>query len=64
MKLLVAGITGQLGAGIIEACDPELIELMPLARPLATRGPGARLKSAFPDRNDLVENAIEGDVTA
>ena len=42
MKLLVAGITGQLGAGIIEACDPELIELMPLARPLATRGRRAR----------------------
>jgi thioester reductase-like protein len=64
VRLLVAGITGQLGAGIIEACDPELVELVPIARPLATRGPGARLKSAFPDRPELVENAIEGDVTA
>ena len=37
MRLLVAGITGQLGAGLVEACDPELVELVPLARPLATR---------------------------
>ena len=53
MRLLVAGITGQLGAGIVESCDAELVDLVPLARPLATRGASARLRSAFPDRADL-----------
>lgn len=63
MRLLVTGITGQLGAGLIEAGDPTLVDYVPVARRLASRGPGARLKSAYPDRPDLAENAVEGDVT-
>lgn len=63
MRLLVAGITGQLGAGIVETCDRALVDCVPLARPISTRGAGARLKSAFPDRSDLADNAVEGDVT-
>ena len=59
----MAGITGQLGAGIIETCDRALVDCLPLARPIATRGAGARLRSAFPDRPDLADNAVEGDVT-
>ena len=61
MRLLVAGITGQLGAGIVEACDSELVELVPLARPLATRSASARVRAAFPE---LAAEAVEGDVTA
>lgn len=63
MRLLVAGITGQLGAGIVETCDRALVDCVALARPIATRGAGARLRSAFPDRPDLADNAVEGDVT-
>jgi nucleoside-diphosphate-sugar epimerase len=60
MRLLVAGITGQLGAGIVESCDHELVELVPLARPLATRSASARLRAAFPG---LAAEAVQGDVT-
>lgn len=63
MRLLVAGITGQLGAGIVETCDRALVDLVPLARPIATRGAGARLRVAHPDRADLADDAVEGDVT-
>jgi thioester reductase-like protein len=63
MRLLVAGITGQLGAGIVETCDRALVEVVPLARPIATRGVGARMRSAHPDRPDLADGAVEGDVT-
>lgn len=61
MRLLVAGITGQLGAGIVEACDRELVELVPLVRPLATRGAAARVRAAFGP--ELAAGAVEGDVT-
>ena len=63
MRLLVAGLTGQLGAGLVEAGDPALVELVPLGRAIASRGPDARLRRAYPDRPELAENAIEGDVT-
>lgn len=63
MRLLVAGITGQLGAGIVETCERALVDVVPLARPLASRGVGARLGAAYPGRPELVENAVEGDVT-
>jgi len=63
VRLLVAGITGQLGAGLVEAADPALVEYMPLARPIATRAPDARLRSSYPDRPDLAECAVQGDVT-
>lgn len=63
MRLLVSGITGQLGAGLVEAGDPALVEYVPLGRPIATRGPDARLRSAYPDRPELAEAVVEGDVT-
>jgi nucleoside-diphosphate-sugar epimerase len=63
VRLLVAGMTGQLGAGLIEVSDPELVELVSLARPLATRGGGARLRAAYPTRPELADSAVDGDVT-
>jgi nucleoside-diphosphate-sugar epimerase len=63
LRLLVAGLTGQLGAGLVEAADPALVDLVPLARPIGTRGPEARLRRAFPDRPEIAEEAVEGDVT-
>ena len=64
MRLLVAGITGQLGAGIVESCDAELVDLVPLGAPARDAWASARLRSAFPDRADLAAEAVEGDVTA
>lgn len=63
MRLLVAGVTGQLGAGLVEAGDPELVEFVPLVRPIATRAPDARIRLAYPERAELAHNAVEGDVT-
>jgi nucleoside-diphosphate-sugar epimerase len=62
MRLLVAGITGQLGAGLIEARGP-MLEFVALARPLATRPPDVRLRSAYPERSELAASALQGDVT-
>jgi len=56
-------MTGQLGAGLVEVADPALVDLVPLTRPIATRGPAARMRSAFPDRAELAEEAVQGDVT-
>lgn len=59
----MAGITGQLGAGVVEAADPSLVDLLPLARPIASRGSAARIRSAHRDRPELAEAAVQGDVT-
>jgi thioester reductase-like protein len=63
MRLLIAGITGQLGAGLLEACDPALVDYVPLVRPIATRGAEVRLRSLYPERPDLATSVVEGDVT-
>jgi thioester reductase-like protein len=63
MKVLVAGITGQLGAGVVEAGDDGVIELVPLLRAAASRSPAARMKRLFPDNFGPAERACEGDVT-
>jgi thioester reductase-like protein len=63
MKLLVSGLTGQLGSGLVEAVPSELVELVPLVRPLASRDGAARLRAAFPTSPELAARVIEGDVT-
>lgn len=63
MRLLLAGITGQLGHGVVEAAEELGIELVPLARAVAGRGAQRRVASLFPGRDDLVEHALDGDVT-
>jgi thioester reductase-like protein len=64
MRLLVAGITGQLGAGLIEADDRTLFELVPLVRPMVGRSARDRVRSLDLERPDLAAAAVEGDVTA
>ncbi len=63
MRLLVAGITGQLGAGMVEVGREQHTDLVALVRPIATRAFDARLHSAYPQRPDLADTAVEGDVT-
>jgi nucleoside-diphosphate-sugar epimerase len=62
MRILLAGATGQLGAGIREAA-PELgVELIPLIRPLAGRDARARAERLFANASELVQSTLEGDV--
>jgi nucleoside-diphosphate-sugar epimerase len=63
MRLLVAGITGQLGAGLVEIGREQHTDFVALVRPIATRAFDARLRSAYPERADLADAAVEGDVT-
>lgn len=63
MRVLVAGITGQLGAGLVEIGDEVLADYLPVVRPMASRGPAARLQAAYPDRPGLAAEAIAGDVS-
>jgi len=63
MRLLVSGLTGQLGSGLVEAVPRELAELVPLVRPLASRDCAARLRAAFPASPELAARVVEGDVT-
>src|SRR5207237_166898 len=52
-----------LGAGLVEAADPALVDFVPLVRPLARRDARARLRSTYPERPELAAEAVEGDVT-
>ena len=47
MRLLVAGLTGQLGLGVLEAAEGKDAELVPVIRPTARRSPADRARSAF-----------------
>lgn len=61
MTLLVAGFSGQLGAGLVEAARNQ--ELVPLVRPIRARGARARVERLHPGREDLAEATETGDVT-
>lgn len=62
MRALVAGLTGQLGHGLVETAGDRL-EIVPLVRPVGRRGPARRVESAFRDRPELAAATVEGDVT-
>jgi nucleoside-diphosphate-sugar epimerase len=63
VNILVAGLTGQLGAGIVESGHPGMT-LIPLVRVVGRLDAGARVERRFPDRGDLAERAVAGDVCA
>jgi thioester reductase-like protein len=63
MKLLLAGITGQLGRGLVEASAGQDIELVPLMRAAGTRTPEERLTNLYRG-SPFVADAIAGDVCA
>lgn len=64
MRALVAGITGQLGHGLVEVADELGVEIVPLARPVRERPASHRVRRAFPLQAPLSKRAISGDVTA
>ena len=64
MRLLLAGSTGQLGHGVVEAADELGVELVPLARAIAGRGARRRIAALHPDRPGLAERALDADVCA
>lgn len=64
MRVLVAGITGQLGHGLVEVAAARDVELVPLARSVGRRDAAARVRRAFRDHPELADRTLEGDVTA
>ena len=64
MRVLVAGMSGQLGHGLVEVAADRGVELVPLARRIGRRDAAARIGRIFRERPDLAERTIEGDVTA
>jgi thioester reductase-like protein len=63
MRLLVAGITGQLGAGIVEAEAQALLDYVALVRPMGSRTAEERVRAAYPEHPRLAATAVAGDVT-
>lgn len=63
MRLLVSGLTGQLGAGLAEVSAARSLELVPLLRAGRGRGARDRLRRLFPDRPELASSVQAGDVT-
>lgn len=64
MRILVAGMTGQLGHGLVDVAAEHDVELVPLTRRIGRRDATARLGRMFRSAPELAERAIEGDVTA
>jgi len=62
VRLLVAGLTGQLGQGLLEAAEGTDAELVPVIRATARRSATDRARSVF-GRGPLSERTVEGDVT-
>jgi thioester reductase-like protein len=61
MRLLVAGLTGQLGHGLVEVAADAGAEIVPLVRPLPRRAAGERVARAFGDA-ELAARTLAGDV--
>jgi nucleoside-diphosphate-sugar epimerase len=62
MRVLVAGLTGQLGHGIVAQAAAHGVELVPVVRPLGRRSGPERARRLFRDAPELARRAIEGDV--
>lgn len=63
MRLLLAGVTGQLGHGVVEAAEELGVEIVPLARAVAGRGAQRRVEALFPGRPELAAEALDADVS-
>jgi nucleoside-diphosphate-sugar epimerase len=63
MRFLLAGVTGQLGHGIVEASADRADQLIPVLRPHGRLTPGERMRRLFPARAELAEHALAGDVS-
>lgn len=63
MRLLLAGVTGQLGHGVVEAAADLGVEVIPVVRSVGGRSARRRVETLWPDRPELAERAVDGDVT-
>ncbi len=63
MRALVAGLTGQLGSGLIEVLPSTELELVPVLRPQAQRRGRIPLPRQYPDLPPAVLPAVTGDVS-
>jgi nucleoside-diphosphate-sugar epimerase len=62
-RLLVAGLTGQLGHGLVLASRETDVELVPVVRPVGRHDPASRIARLFPGEQGLAERTVSGDVT-
>jgi len=62
MRVLVAGVTGQLGHGVVAKAAAHDAELIAVVRPLGRRSGPERVRRLFRDAPELARAAIEGDV--
>jgi thioester reductase-like protein len=62
VRALVAGLTGQLGAGLIEATEGQDVAFVPVARPVRGRSARDRIARLYPERPEVSEAAVEGDI--
>ncbi len=63
MNILVAGLTGQLGVGLLEARERREVDLTAVVRRMRGRDPRRWLAFRFPDCPDLALDVRLGDVT-
>lgn len=63
MRVLVAGLTGQLGCGLVETLTDARIELHPVVRPIGRRAGAERIRRRFAGVPELAERTVDGDVT-
>jgi nucleoside-diphosphate-sugar epimerase len=63
LRILVAGLTGQLGHGIVDAARESGIELTPVVRPIGRVDAITRIRRLFPAEPSLAERTLTGDVT-
>jgi nucleoside-diphosphate-sugar epimerase len=64
MKILVAGLTGQLGHGLVTAARGRDVELLPIVRPIGRRSGAERIRRLFRAEPELAARTVDGDVTA
>lgn len=64
LTILVAGLTGQLGHGVVARAADHDVELVPLVRPVGRRTGAERVRRLFRDAPELAGRTLEGDVGA
>lgn len=64
MRVLLAGVTGQLGHGMATTCRAAAVDVVPLTRSVGRLDAPTRLARLFPDDPALAAAVVAGDVTA
>jgi nucleoside-diphosphate-sugar epimerase len=63
VRILLAGVTGQLGHGLVTAAHTAGVEIVPVTRKIGRLAATERLARLYPDRTELAAEAITGEVT-